>query len=59
MEIVMLKTFGNYLNGTKQDVSEATGEKLCRLGYAKLPKEVKEAKVVEENKEFKVKRKTK
>lgn len=55
----MLKTFGNYLNGTKQDVSEATGEKLCRLGYAKLPKEVKEAKVVEETKEFKVKRKTK
>lgn len=58
MKIVMLKTFGNLLKGEEREVSESTGEKLCRLGYSK-PFGEKELKVIEETKEFKPKKKTK
>ena len=54
----MLKTFGNYIKGKKFEVTESTGEKLCRLGYSK-PFAEKEFKDVEETKEFKTKKKTK
>jgi hypothetical protein len=55
MKIVMLKQFGNLRKGETHDRESHIAEKLVKLGYATMEKELK----VEQTKEFKAEKKTK